>query len=127
MNGTENVDFFPGDLFSALPPGEKYQAILSNPPYIAPDDWANLEPEVRDGEPRLALVPPDGDPLHFYRRLARDAPARLSPGGLIAVEVGSGQAESVAALWRDAGWRNIEILPDLAGIGRVVAGYWVTG
>ena len=123
LNQADNVRFFQGDFLSALPPDHNYHAILSNPPYIAPEDWATLEPEVRKGEPRLALVPPDGDALHFYRRLAAGAIAHLNnPRAILAVEVGAGQAEAVAALWRAAGLKNVEIINDLAGIGRVVAG-----
>lgn len=116
--------FFAGDLLAPLPPDKKYHVIVCNPPYIAPDDWKRLEPEVRDGEPKIALVPPDGDPLHFYRRLAREALPRLYPApcNLLAAEVGAGQAEAVADLWRDAGFSGIEIVPDRAGIGRVVTG-----
>ncbi len=103
-------------------PDSRYHVILSNPPYISPEDWSHLEPEVRDKEPTLALVPPNGDALHFYRRLAKESAIRLEPNGMLAVEVGAGQGEAVANLWRSAGFQEVRIFPDLAGIDRVVSG-----
>ena len=118
------VAFYQGDLLAPLPPGQCFNVIVSNPPYIAPSEASTLEPEVRDFEPHTALFDPifDGAGLSFYRRLASEAPARLVPGGLLAVEVGQGQDEAVAQLWRDAGLIAVSITPDLAGIGRVVSG-----
>ncbi len=94
-------------------------AILSNPPYIPQEDLPGLQREVQR-EPRMALD--GGDGLRFYRVIARDWLPKLAPGGLLAVEVGIGQAEEVAALFEKAGLREIRIVPDLAGIGRVVRG-----
>jgi release factor glutamine methyltransferase len=78
-------------------------------------------PEVRDWEPRVALTPGD-DALALYRRLSREAPPLLAPGGLLAVEVGQGQAESVEALWAEGGLTDVNIVLDYAGIGRLVQG-----
>lgn len=109
-----------GDLLAPL--AGLYDAVVSNPPYVAGEELAGLEPEVRDHEPRLALCP-GPDPLVMYRRLAAAAPSRLAPGGLLAVEVGRGQAPAVAELWRTAGLQGVCTRPDLAGIERVVAGW----
>ena len=95
-------------------------AIVSNPPYIASLEVDELAPELRLFEPRGAL---DGGPegLDVLGPLATEGAALLKPGGLLAVEVALGQAERVAALFRAAGgWDRPEIIPDLAGIPRVV-------
>lgn len=119
-----HVEFYLGDLLAPLPPEQHFDVIVSNPPYIAPSEAPTLEPEVRDFEPHTALFDPalGGEGLSFYRRLASEAPARLLPGGLLAVEVGQGQDKAVARLWRDAGLVDVAITLDLAGIGRVVSG-----
>lgn len=96
-----------------------YDAILSNPPYIPSNELAGLSREVRR-EPPLALD--GGDGYRFYRAIVEVWVPRLAPGGLCAVEVGCGQAEAVAALFREEGLTEVETLPDLAGIDRVVAG-----
>ncbi len=95
-----------------------YDAILSNPPYIPTGDLATLQREVQR-EPRMAL---DGsaDGLLFYRAIAEHWCGKLAPDGFCAVEVGVDQAEDVAALFAAAGLENTAILPDLAGIPRVV-------
>ena len=116
------VAFRLGDLLAPLPTAQRFHVIVSNPPYIAPAQAGTLEPEVRDFEPATALFDVGGDGLSFYRRLAHEAPTRLLPGGWLLVEVGQGQAEAVAALWRVAGLEIVTVTPDLAGIDRVVAG-----
>lgn len=100
---------------------DRVDAILSNPPYIPSGDLAGLQREVRR-EPQMALD--GGDGLRFYRVIAEDWLPKLVPGGLAAVEVGIGQAEAVAALFARAGLEDIGILPDYAGIDRVVYGAW---
>ena len=95
-----------------------YDAILSNPPYIPTADLADLQREVQH-EPQMAL---DGaeDGLLFYRTIAEHWCEKLTPNGFVAVEVGIGQAEDVAALFAAQGLENTAIYPDLAGIPRVV-------
>lgn len=111
------ASFVAGDLFAPL--AGQFDAIVSNPPYIPSGDLAGLMPEVRLHDPRLAL---DGgaDGLGFYRRIAAGARARLKPEGLLALEIGIGQGESVPALIREAGFDRIIVLDDPAGIPRVV-------
>jgi release factor glutamine methyltransferase len=116
------ITFLRGDLLAPLPDKHLFNAIVSNPPYIARDEADTLAPEVVDGEPHLALFDLDADGLGFYRRLASDAPKRLAPGGLLAVEVGMGQSGAVARLFEGAGLLDVQTIPDLAGIGRVVRG-----
>ena len=118
----ERIEIQVGDLLTPLA-GRSYDMILSNPPYIPSADIAGLMPEVRSYEPHLAL---DGgtDGLDIYRRLTAEAPALLKAGGVIAVEVGIGEAHAVAALM-EAHPRIVrtETLKDLGGIERVVMGY----
>ena len=95
-----------------------YDAILSNPPYIPTADLATLQKEVQR-EPQMALDG-DADGLKFYRTIAEHWCDKLSPDGFVAVEVGIGQAEDVAALFAAQGLENAGIYPDLAGIPRVV-------
>lgn len=115
----DRVEFRQGDLLAPLGT-ERFAAILSNPPYIPAAEMPGLDPEVREFEPHLALTP-GGDGLDLYRRLAAGAPGLLIPGGLLAVEVGIGQAEAVVALFQAAGLTT-DVHRDTAGIERVVCG-----
>jgi release factor glutamine methyltransferase len=100
--------------------GERFDAVVSNPPYIPAPMLADLPPEVRDYEPRAALEGGE-DGLRFHELLLRHAGDILCPGGLLAVEVMAGQAEAVQALARRlGGWGKEAVTPDLAGILRVV-------
>jgi release factor glutamine methyltransferase len=96
-----------------------FDAIVSNPPYIASADIATLAPDVRDFDPHLAL---DGgtDGLDFYRAIAAAAPALLAPGGALVVELGIGQAEPVAHLFAAAGLAPSPPRPDLSGRPRAL-------
>jgi release factor glutamine methyltransferase len=94
-----------------------FDVIVSNPPYVAEGDWDGLQPEIRDFEPKAALVAgPDG--LAAYRALAPDCARLLAPGGLCALEIGSGQGDAVAALLAAHGLTVVERRRDLAGIER---------
>jgi release factor glutamine methyltransferase len=96
-----------------------FDAIVSNPPYIASGDIATLARDVRDFDPHLAL---DGgtDGLDFYRAIATAAPAMLAPGGVLVVELGIGQAEPVAHLFAAAGLAPSPPHPDLNGTPRAL-------
>ncbi len=113
-----------GDLFGALPAGERFTVIASNPPYIATAVIDELMPEVKDYEPRLAL---DGeaDGLAFYRRIAGEAGNYLARGGRLYLEIGYDQGESVPELLRAAGFAQVEVRKDLAGNDRVVRGVYL--
>lgn len=118
----DRVTFHTGDLLQPLS-GISFAAILSNPPYIPEADIATLAPEVRLKEPHTALSGGQ-DGLDFYRRLANEAPAMLVPGGFTAFEVGIHQAGDVADLLKaNPLIDRTEILPDYAGIDRVVVGW----
>jgi len=116
------IEFLLGSFFQPVS-GRRFDLIVSNPPYITSADLADLQPEVRDFEPRLAL---DGGPdgLDAYRVLAAEAPLHLEPNGWLLLEIGAGQDKDVAGLLADAGFDAIVTVPDSAGILRVVGGQW---
>lgn len=99
----------------------EFDCIVSNPPYIPTADIETLDPSVRDHEPHLAL---DGgaDGLDFYRVIADKWRDALLPNGLMAFEVGIGQADEVLRIMRANGFGDIQIVKDLHGIPRVVYG-----
>ena len=111
------VHFHGGDLLAPLGDAA-YDAILSNPPYIPDADIESLAPEVRSYEPMTALKG-GAEGMDFYARLVEAAPQYLRVGGFLAVEAGIGQAQKICALAKEP-WGDVEILPDLAGIERVV-------
>ena len=121
---TDRLTFLQGDLLAPLPPGIRFDIIVSNPPYIAEAELPTLQPEVRDYEPALALVGNSGatgaDGTRLHRRLIDAAPAYLKPGGRLLLEVGQGQAEAIADYARRAGYEKAAVQDDLGGIGRVV-------
>lgn len=102
------------------PHATQFQLIASNPPYVAAHDVAELQREVRDHEPHAALTP-GGDGLALIRRLLRDAPQFLAPGGHLVFEIGFGQHEAVRALADPHTWSLLDIHKDLQGIPRTVA------
>ena len=117
----ERCSFARGDLTAPLI-GKTFTAILSNPPYIPDGELADLQAEVRN-EPAQALFG-GADGLNFYRRLAAEAPPLIADDGFIAVEVGMGQAATVAALFAaEHRFTDAEIIKDLAGIDRVVVAW----
>ncbi len=108
------------DCFDALKDEERFQLIVSNPPYIAERDLEELQREVREHEPRAALTP-GGDGLDVIRRLLREAPQFLAGGGHLVFEIGFDQHETVRPLIDPQDWSLIEIHKDLQGIPRTVA------
>jgi release factor glutamine methyltransferase len=116
--GFAQAAFLACDMAAAL--GGPFDVIVSNPPYIASGDIAALAPEVRDFDPRAAL---DGgtDGLDCYRAIAATAPALLAHGGVVVVELGAGQAQSVAALLSAAGLAPSPPRPDLHGLPRALS------
>jgi release factor glutamine methyltransferase len=118
----ERVEFREGELFDALSGEERFDAVVSNPPYVAESERSALPAEVRDWEPAQALFAPESG-LALLHRLVDGAPARLRPGGVLALEVGSGQAEEVAErMRRGHAFANVRIRADLAGHDRIVMG-----
>lgn len=118
--GAYNTAFFESDLFAAFA-GKRFDVITANPPYIASAEIATLMPDVRDHEPKLAL---DGgeDGLVLVRRIVTDSPAHLEPRGLLAVEIGAGEAPATVALFEAGGFVDVRVHRDIARIERVVTG-----
>ena len=113
------IRFHCGDGFGPLPAGLRFDLIVSNPPYIASEEIATLQPEVRDHDPRLAL---DGgaDGLDFYRRLASEAGARLNGGGRLMVELGDGQEKAARGLFEANHWQVEGVENDDTGRARIL-------
>jgi release factor glutamine methyltransferase len=101
---------------------DRFDLIVSNPPYVRTGDIGSLMPEVREHDPKAAL---DGglDGLNAHRAVAFTARNFVKPGGLIALECGAGQGESVATILKTGGFSEIAIKKDLAGLDRVVHGH----
>ena len=119
------VTFRHSDMFSAFPETERFNVIVSNPPYIPSAVIEALEPEVRDHEPRGAL---DGtaDGLYFYRILAEECAKHLTPGGHVYFEIGYDQGAAVKELLDIHGFKDTRVIQDLTGKDRVVCGTWQT-
>lgn len=116
----DRVELRRGSLFEPLGAEERFDVVVSNPPYVAEGDAETLEPEVAEWEPAGALFAgPDG--LAVLRALVADAGAHLEDGGLLALELGVGQAGPLtAAVEEVGGWDDVRIRKDLAGRERVL-------
>jgi release factor glutamine methyltransferase len=113
----DRIRFVESDLLEAIAPDAPFDAIVSNPPYVAFADGKDLHPQVRDFEPATALFA-TGNGLDVYRRLIPQANVSLRPAGLIALEIGQGQQPAIAELL--SGWEAVRFLADLQQIPRVV-------
>src|ERR1017187_9968620 len=113
------VSFVECDLMSSFAAGSMV-LIVSNPPYVRLGEKTSLQRDVRDWQPHEALFAgPTG--LEIYERLVRDAERVLGPGGWLIMELGLNTSDRVAAMFSSR-WRNLETVPDLAGIPRVMVG-----
>lgn len=112
-----DITFYESDLFGSI--NEKYDVIISNPPYIETEEIEKLESNVKDFEPRTAL---DGGitGLDFYERIFSEAGDYLSEHGVVAVEIGYNQAAAVSDIAGKNGFENIRVVKDLSGLDRVV-------
>lgn len=120
LNGTENIEFISGDVFEGAGAEKQYDLILSNPPYIPPEEMKEISPEAKF-EPETALLGGE-DGLDFYRAIIKGYKSSLKDGGMMAFEVGMGEAEAVAELMKNQGFCDIGTRQDAAGIERVVFG-----
>jgi release factor glutamine methyltransferase len=116
VNG--RVRFVEHDLTEGLG-NDAFDLVVSNPPYVEPEDIETLQPEVRDWEPRIALVAHGAT-----EAVARAATEALRPEGWIVLEIAPNQAEAVAALLDRLGYEQLRISPDMAGRDRVIEGMW---
>jgi len=98
---------------------DEFDLVVSNPPYVEPEDIETLQPEVRDWEPRIALVAHGAT-----EAVARAATEALRPGGWVVLEIAENQAVKVAGFLTDLGYENLRISPDMAGRDRVIEAQW---
>lgn len=123
---SQSVTWIQSDLFERLDSSEKFDIIVSNPPYIRTAVIDTLMPEVKEHEPYLAL---DGreDGLYFYREIIAQAGAYLNREGMLFFEIGYDQGEEVRRLMEEAGYCDVEVVKDYAGFDRVVLGEYGRG
>jgi release factor glutamine methyltransferase len=116
----DRIELREGDFLAALQPAERFDVIVSNPPYIPTAEVELLQPEVRDHDPRLAL---DGgaDGLKFHRALAQGAAQFLKPGGRLLIEFADGQGEALRELFGCHGWHIHGLIRDLSGTDRILS------
>jgi len=116
---TDRLTLVESDCFSRLDPSVRFSLIASNPPYVADDELASLQPEVRDYEPRSALVC-GRNRLAIIRRLLIESPQFLRASGDFVFEIGFGQCDAVQKLIDPKRWKLLEIRKDLQGIARTI-------
>lgn len=115
----ERITFIQSDLFDQMESGKQFSLIVSNPPYVPAGDWQDLPREVRDHEPRAALIS-GADGLDCIRRLLSDAPRFLRPEGFLVFEIGFDQEPAVRDLIDPGIWHLLATQRDLQGIPRTV-------
>ena len=113
--------FRKSDLFSKIREDEKFDMIISNPPYIPYSKKSTIQKEVTF-EPDIALYTNDSDGLEFYKKIISEAPAYLNKGGFLLFELGINESMNVAELMKAHGFTSIQIVKDLANIDRVILG-----
>lgn len=121
LNLYNKAIFRKSDIFSNVKSGEKFDIIISNPPYIPPSQKAKIQKEVTY-DPELALYTKDEKGLEFYEKITKDSPEILNIGGYLLFELGINQAQQVNEIMQQAGFKDIEIIKDLSGIDRVICG-----
>ena len=121
LNLFNKAIFRKSDIFSNVKPGEKFDIIVSNPPYIPPKEKENIQTEVKF-DPEIALFTKDEKGLEFYEKITKQAPDILNKNGYLIFELGIGQSKDVEEKMKNAGFSDIEIIKDLAGIDRVILG-----
>ncbi len=121
LNLFNKAIFRKSDIFSNVRDGEKFDIIISNPPYIPIKEKANIQKEVTF-DPETALYAKDEDGVEFYKKITEEAPRILNHNGYLAFELGIDQANIVSNIMRQNNFTVIEIGKDLAGIERVIVG-----
>lgn len=121
LNLFNKAIFRKSDVFSNVKPGESFDIIISNPPYIPPKEKENIQTEVKF-DPEQALYTKDEKGLEFYQKITNEAPKILNKNGYLLFELGIDQAQDVKLLMEQNGFSDIEIIKDLAGIERVIYG-----
>ena len=121
LNLFNKAIFRKSDIFSNVKPGEKFDIIISNPPYIPSSEKFDIQEEVKF-DPELALFTSDEKGLEFYQKITEQAPKILNKGGYLVFKLGINQAEDVRKIMEDNGFSDINIIKDLANIERVIFG-----
>lgn len=121
LNLFNKAIFRKSNIFSNVKPGESFDIIVSNPPYIPPSEKEKIQTEVKF-DPEQALFTGDEKGLEFYEKITKDAPRILNKGGYLLYELGIGQSNDVKSIMEKNGFQNVEIIKDLAGIDRVMVG-----
>lgn len=119
INGT-NVTFVEQDIFAQLVEQAKYDTIVSNPPYIKELEKTNMQRNVLEWEPHVALFVPDNDPLLFYREIAQKGKNLLKSGGKIYFEINREHGEEICTMLAKLGYTNIELRKDFADNNRMI-------
>lgn len=120
FNVIRKVIFRKSDIFSKIRPFEKFDLIVSNPPYIPINQKEKLQLEVKKFDPEIALFTSDDEGIEFYKKIIEKAPRFLKENGFIAFELGINQHKKVKELLISNGFKNIQITKDLASIERVI-------
>ncbi|MGB6121420.1 MAG: peptide chain release factor N(5)-glutamine methyltransferase [Bacteroidota bacterium] len=121
-HGLKNVTLQKLDLFGEIPGDRQFSLVVSNPPYVPADEFEQLQPEIREFEPRRATTD-DADGFRFINRISGMAGSYLVPGGALIVEIGYGQSATALDIMRGAGLLNVEIFQDYGSIPRVIRGW----
>ena len=121
LNLNNRAIFRKSDIFSNVKPGETFNMIVSNPPYIPPSEKETIQQEVKF-DPEIALFTKDEKGLEFYQKITEGALKILNKGGYLLFELGMGQSSNVKQIMESKGFGNIEIIKDLVGIDRVISG-----
>ena len=119
--GFDNVHFWQGDLFAAVPHKTLFAMVTANPPYVSPESYASLPRDVKDHEPPVALVAADSG-LALVRRVAEEAHVRLQPGGRILCEISSEHGAAAQDIYRQCGYTRVTVEKDYTGRDRIVSG-----
>lgn len=122
LNLFNKAIFRKSNIFSNVKPGESFDIIISNPPYIPPSEKEKIQTEVKF-DPEQALFTEDEKGLEYYEKITQDAPRILNNGGYLIFELGIGQSQYVKNIMEQNGFQHIEIIKDLAGIDRVICGH----
>lgn len=124
-NATElnaKICFVKADMYSWMPDSNSLDIVVSNPPYIAPDEKDYMEVRVKDYEPEEALFVSQDDPIRPYKRIEEMASVGLTPGGRVYLELNPRFAEDVASYYRSKGWQDVEVRIDSYGKKRMMRG-----
>ena len=114
------ASFYTGDIFTLMPEQDTLDIVVSNPPYIVHSEKADMEANVLDWEPSIALFVPDSDPLLFYRKIAELGLEMLVPGGSLYFEINRAYGAMMKSMLENMGYRYVELRKDMFGNDRMI-------